>query len=75
MVLTGCGIGQRAMPPADHDKALAARSAQISAGGYAFGDRVAALLSAKATPGTIALVQQVLRATNPRASCRRCASV
>ena len=65
MVLTGAGIGQRDLPDADRQKAIAARQAQIGAGGYGFGARVAALLSTKASPETIALVQDVLRATNP----------
>ena len=50
----------------DKNKVIAAREAQIGKGGYAFGARVGALLGPKATPETVALVQEVLRATNPR---------
>ena len=42
-----------------------ARAAMIEGGSYAFGERVSALLGAAASPETIALVQQTLRATNP----------
>jgi pimeloyl-ACP methyl ester carboxylesterase len=66
MVLTGCAIGQRDMPAETREAALAARSAQVAGGGYGFGARVAALLSAQASADTVALVQDVLRATNPR---------
>jgi pimeloyl-ACP methyl ester carboxylesterase len=66
MALTGTGVGPRGMPQEDKDKVLAAREAQIGKGGYAFGARVGALLGPKATPETVALVQDVLRATNPR---------
>ena len=37
----------------------------IERGGYGFEKRVAALLGAAASPQTIALVQHMLRATNP----------
>jgi 3-oxoadipate enol-lactonase len=37
----------------------------IERGGYGFGDRAPALLGSAATPDTLALVQQTLRATNP----------
>jgi len=37
----------------------------IECGGYGFGERVAALLGAAASPQTIAVVQHTLRATNP----------
>jgi pimeloyl-ACP methyl ester carboxylesterase len=66
MVLTGSATGSRDVPAAEKEKAIAAREKQINVGGYAFGARVAALLSAQAKPETIALVQNVLRATNPR---------
>jgi len=45
--------------------ALAVREAQVVSGGYGFGERVAALLGTQASPETAALVQGVLRATNP----------
>jgi pimeloyl-ACP methyl ester carboxylesterase len=65
MALTGTGIGQRGLSAEARAQALAARQAQVAGGGYGFGDRVAALLAASAKPDTIALVQHVLRATNP----------
>jgi len=37
----------------------------IERGGYGFGDRATALLGSAASAGTLTLVQQVLRATNP----------
>ena len=37
----------------------------IERGGYGFGERVAALLGAAASPQTISVVQHTLRATNP----------
>jgi pimeloyl-ACP methyl ester carboxylesterase len=66
MVLTGTGIGQADLSAEDKARALAAREQQIAGGGYGFGDRVSALLSATAGEATIALVQHVLRATNRR---------
>jgi pimeloyl-ACP methyl ester carboxylesterase len=66
MALTGTGIGLRGISEEDRNKVIAAREAQIGKGGYAFGARVGALLGPKATPDTVALVQAVLRATNPR---------
>jgi|EndMetStandDraft_8_1072994.scaffolds.fasta_scaffold52674_2 pimeloyl-ACP methyl ester carboxylesterase len=66
MALTGTGIGPRGISEEDKNKVIAAREAQIGKGGYAFGARVGALLGPKATPETVALVQEVLRATNPR---------
>ena len=66
MVLTGSATGQHNIPEEEQQKTIALREQQIAAGGYGFGARVAALLSKQATPETIALVQTVLRATNPR---------
>lgn len=66
MVLTGSATGRKDVPEEEKQKAIAAREKQIAAGGYGFGARVAALLSTKARPETIAMVQDVLRATNPR---------
>ena len=65
MVLTGTAIGQPGLPVEDRAAALVARQAQVAAGGYGFGERVAALLGTQASPETAALVQSVLRATNP----------
>jgi hypothetical protein len=40
----------------------------VAAGGYGFGERVAALVGPDASAETIALIQHVLRATNPAGS-------
>jgi len=66
LVLTGTGIGRGDMCAEDKARAIAAREQQIASGSYGFGDRVSALLAAKAGAETIALVQHVLRATNKR---------
>jgi pimeloyl-ACP methyl ester carboxylesterase len=66
LAMTGTGIGQRALPEERRKEIIAAREAQIAKGGFAFGARVAALLGSKAPPETAAIVQQTLRATNPR---------
>lgn len=66
MVLTGAGIGRKGMSEEARAAALAARAAQVAAGGFGFGDRVAALLGPDAAEETVALVRDVLRATNPR---------
>jgi pimeloyl-ACP methyl ester carboxylesterase len=66
MAFTGTGIGQRAMPEEEKRRIITAREAQIAKGGFAFGARVAALLGSKAPPETAAIVQDTLRATNPR---------
>ena len=72
-VFTGTSLA-RAAPPEERAQALRARAAMIECGGYGFGERVAALLGAAASPQTIAVVQHTLRATNPTGSCRRRAS-
>ncbi len=66
LALTGTGIGPRGLSEDDKKKVIATREAQIGKGGYAFGARVSALLGAKATPETIELVRNVVRATSPR---------
>lgn len=66
LAMTGTGIGQRALPEERKREIVATREAQIAKGGFAFGARVAALLGSKAPPETAAIVQQTLRATNPR---------
>jgi pimeloyl-ACP methyl ester carboxylesterase len=63
-IFTGTSIA-RAASPEERAQALKARAAMIERGSYAFGERVSALLAAAASPETIALVQQTLRATNP----------
>ena len=50
----------------DKQKIIATREVQIAKGGYAFGARVNALLAANASPETIELVREVVRATSPR---------
>jgi pimeloyl-ACP methyl ester carboxylesterase len=47
-------------------KIIATRAAQIAKGGYAFGMRVNALLAVGASPQTIELMSDVVRATNAR---------
>ena len=66
LAMTGTGIGPRGMSEEDKQKIIATREAQIAKGGYAFGARVNALLAANASPETIELVRDVVRATSPR---------
>jgi pimeloyl-ACP methyl ester carboxylesterase len=66
LAMTGVGIGPRGLSDEDKKKVIATREAQIAKGGYGFGARVGALLSAKALPETIALVSHVVRGTSPR---------
>lgn len=66
LAMTGTGIGPHGMSDEEKQKIIAIREAQIAKGGYAFGARVNALLGPGASPQTIALVQDVVRATNPR---------
>lgn len=66
MVLTGSATGRRDIPEEEKARIIAQRQQQVSSGGYGFGARVAALLSAQATPETASLVREVLRATNPK---------
>lgn len=70
MVLTGTAIGQRSMAPEAKAALLAARQAQVADGGYGFGGRVSALIGRDTSPETIALIQHVLRATNPEGFMR-----
>ena len=66
LALTGTGVGPKGLSDDDKAKVIAARQAQIAKGGYGFGARVNALVGAKASPETIELVRNVVRATNPR---------
>ena len=66
LALTGTGVGPKGLSDDDKAKVLAARQAQIAKGGFGFGARVNALVGAKASPETIELVRNVVRATNPR---------
>jgi pimeloyl-ACP methyl ester carboxylesterase len=70
MVLTGTAIGQRDMTDKARANLLAARQAQVAGGGYGFGERVAALVGPGASAETTALIQHVLRATNPEGFLR-----
>jgi pimeloyl-ACP methyl ester carboxylesterase len=66
LAMTGTGIGPYGLSDQKKNEIIAAREAQIAKGGYAFGARVNALLAANASPQTIELVRDVVRATNPR---------
>jgi pimeloyl-ACP methyl ester carboxylesterase len=66
LAMTGTGIGPHGMSEEEKSKIIATREGQIANGGYAFGARVNALLAAGASPQTIELVRNVVRATNPR---------
>lgn len=66
LAMTGTGIGPHNMSEDKKNKIIATREAQIAKGGYAFGMRVNALLAAGATPQTVDLVSNVVRATNAR---------
>src|SRR5262249_45361772 len=66
LAMTGVGIGPRGLSEEAKQKVIVAREAQIARGGYGFGARVGALLSAKASQETIDLVSQVVRGTSPR---------
>jgi pimeloyl-ACP methyl ester carboxylesterase len=70
MVLTGTAIGQRDMTEPMREKLMAARRAQMAEGGYGFGARAQALVGPDASEQTIALIQHVLRATNPEGFLR-----
>jgi pimeloyl-ACP methyl ester carboxylesterase len=63
-VFTGTAIPHD-LSPAERERRIAARAAMIASGGWGFGERVKALLGSAASAATVALVQQVLRATNP----------
>jgi len=65
LVLTGTAIGQRDMAEDAHERLIAARQAQVAEGGYGFGARAKALLGPDASEQTVAIIQHVLRATNP----------
>ena len=66
LAMTGTGIGPRGLSDEDKQNVIATREAQIAKGGYAFGARVSALVAANASPQTVELVREVVRATNPR---------
>ena len=66
LAMTGTGIGPHGVSEEQKSKIIAIREKQIANGGYAFGARVNALVAASASPQTIELVRNVVRATNPR---------
>jgi pimeloyl-ACP methyl ester carboxylesterase len=66
LAMTGTGIGPHNISEEKKSKIIATREAQIVKGGYAFGMRVNALLAANASPQTVELVSNVVRATNAR---------
>jgi pimeloyl-ACP methyl ester carboxylesterase len=70
MVLTGTAIGQREMPHQAQAQLIAARQAQVTAGGYGFGERATALVGPDVSEATLALIRHVLRATNPEGFMR-----
>jgi pimeloyl-ACP methyl ester carboxylesterase len=65
LVMTGTAIGQRDMAEGTRSNLIAAREAQVAGGGYGFGARAAALVGPDASEQTVAMIQHVLRATNP----------
>ena len=64
-VFTGTSVAQN-LSPAERAQLLGTRAAQVAEGGYGFGGRAAALLGSRASDQTAAIVQHVLRATNPK---------
>jgi pimeloyl-ACP methyl ester carboxylesterase len=66
LAMTGAGIGPRGLSEEDKQKVIATREAQIAKGGYGFGARANALVAANASPQTVELVREVVRATSPR---------
>jgi pimeloyl-ACP methyl ester carboxylesterase len=63
-VFTGTSIPDGTSPE-ERARTVELRARMIERGGYGFGDRATALLGSAAAAGTLTLVQQVLRATNP----------
>jgi pimeloyl-ACP methyl ester carboxylesterase len=64
-VFTGTSISQ-ALPPKERARIVEGRMQQVARGGYGFGERAAALLGPLASPDAAAVVQNTLRATNPK---------
>jgi pimeloyl-ACP methyl ester carboxylesterase len=62
-VFTGSSIA-RASSPEERARIVEGRMHQVARGGYAFGERAAALLGSRTSADTVAVVQQTLRATN-----------
>lgn len=66
LAMTGTGVGPNGMAEDEKAKIIATREGQIAKGGYGFGARVNALLGPNASPATVDLVREVVRATTPR---------
>ena len=64
-VFTGTSVAQD-LSSAERAQLLETRATQVAEGGFGFGGRAAALLGSAAAPETLALVQDVLCATNPK---------
>jgi pimeloyl-ACP methyl ester carboxylesterase len=64
-VFTGTSIS-RALSSKERASIIEARMQQVACGGYGFGARAAALLGSCASADTAAMVQNTLRATNPK---------
>ena len=64
-VFTGTSVATE-RPAAERARMVEARAAQVACGGYGFGERAAALLGSRVSADTFAIVQHVLRATNPK---------
>ena len=64
-VFTGASVAAKRSAE-ERARLIEARAAQVAHGGYGFGERVAALLGARASADTTAIVQHILRATNPK---------
>jgi pimeloyl-ACP methyl ester carboxylesterase len=63
-VFTGTSVA-RDLSPDEGAAGIAARAQMVASGGWGFGERAKALLGSAASRETVALVQHVLRATNP----------
>ncbi len=66
LATTGTSIGAKGMTEQQKSDITAAREKQVAGGGYGFGARVDALLGSKSPPNVKPVVQDILRATNPR---------
>src|SRR5215831_15498985 len=66
LVLTGVGIGPKALPEEQKKRTRETRAAQIASGGYGFGARADALIGPNTSPELLALIRNGIRATNPR---------
>jgi pimeloyl-ACP methyl ester carboxylesterase len=64
-VFTGTSVAQGSSP-AERAAAAEGRARLIARGGFGFGERAPALLGSRASPDVLAIVQHVLRATQPQ---------